>query len=308
VCRRWLRWGRWEAARQLEAGHVRAHDQEHERDRGQEDAQGAAGRADEALRERLALELEARGVHVAAVLLAVARVDRVELRLRVGERLARPEPRHHREVRRARVDLRGGHEVGLEDPRQPDLGLGNEKGEVEARRQDAHDGDVLPVQPEASSQQLRVAAEAAVPERIGDDRDVTPARRQLLGLEAAPPRRRRAEQAEEIARDARGRELLGLALASQAGVERVVDGEAVEAPSLVPDGLVLGERDGHAAGMGVGVELRDGDQPLRVPKGKRPQQDGVDDAEDGGAGPDAEGQGEHGNGAEARIACEPAQP
>src|SRR5258706_6112181 len=41
--------------------------------------------------------------------------------------------------------------------------------------------------------------------------------------------------------------------------------------------------------------------PLRIGKGERPQQDGVDDAEDGGVGADTDRQAEHGDDGETRA-------
>ena len=48
-------------------------------------------------------------------------------------------------------------------------------------------------------------------------------------------------------------------------------------------------------------------QLFRSPHGNAGQQDGVDDGEDGGVGPDAEGQGEHRDGGEARALGHPAE-
>ena len=47
-------------------------------------------------------------------------------------------------------------------------------------------------------------------------------------------------------------------------------------------------------------------EPVRLAERQRPQQHGVDDGEDRGVGADAEGQGEHGHGREARPGQEDA--
>jgi hypothetical protein len=47
--------------------------------------------------------------------------------------------------------------------------------------------------------------------------------------------------------------------------------------------------------------------PVGLGVGQRPQKDGIDDAEDGGVGPDAEREGQQRDQCEARLFCKRAQ-
>ena len=152
-----------------------------------------------------------------------------------------------------------------------------------------------------------LTAETAMPEAVGDDGGIRASRGHLGGIETTSELRRHSQQAEEIAGDARGRDLLGLALAAEARADRVIDGDAREALRLVPDRFVFGERHGDGARLRVRRDLRDRDQFLRVAEGERPQEDGVHHAEDRGGGADAESQGENGDRAETRVLNDPPQ-
>jgi hypothetical protein len=206
------------------------------------------------------------------------------------------------------MHLRRRERLRLRDPRQPHLGLGKLEREAEGRGQDADHGDVLAVQAEGASDDGRIAAEAAMPEAIGDHGGIRAARGHLGGIERASERWRHSQQAEEIAGDARARDLLGLGLAAEARADRVVDGDAREALRLVPDGFVFGEGHGDGAGLRVRGDLRNRDQAVRVAEGQRPQEDRIHHAEDRGRRPDAESQGEDGDGAESWVLNDPPQP
>ena len=92
---------------------------------------------------------------------------------------------------------------------------------VEARRRDAHYRERLAVQQQLPSGDLRVAREAALPQRVTDDRDRVPAgRRVLLRQEGAPARRAHPERVEVVARDDQAGDHVGLVVALQAQRDR----------------------------------------------------------------------------------------
>jgi hypothetical protein len=115
-----------------------------------------------------------RALVVARVLLAHGRDDGLHARLRLLDRHAVSEPRQHlQEIRAAllepiaiaRHDLAELHERHVEGRRN------HRHGTFEVRPHDANDRVPLPVQRHRSADDLRIAAQEALPRTVADDRD-----------------------------------------------------------------------------------------------------------------------------------------
>ena len=90
------------------------------------------------------------------------------------------------------------------------------------------------------------------------------------------------------------RDQLRLAEACQVQGDGRVEEQGREDLVMVPIVLVIGVGTGPEAGV-ARVERIDGGQPLRRLDGQRPQQNGVEEREDGGVGPDTQGKRKHGS-------------
>jgi hypothetical protein len=136
----------------------------------------------------------------------------------------------------------------------------------------------------------RVGVEAPRPQPVAQHHHVRPPRLVLLGEEGPPERRPDAEHAEEAVADARAHHALGRPVVGQVEA-RAADGrERREAPRLaLPDG---DGGEGRAAGLVV-PGLRDLDDALVLRERQRAEHDGVERAEDGGRGPDAQREHQH---------------
>ena len=160
-----------------------------------------------------------------------------------------------------------------------------------ARRHDSDDEIGAAVEHDVAVHDRGIGAEAPAPEPIAD-RDHRHARRVLLRREVAAERRPDAEHAEERAGDELHRQLRGVARARERRPERHRDGGEFREGliQLAPVNEIAGRNDifflvarevvlpHHGQAIGIGVR-------------KRPQQERVDHAEDGGVRADAERQG-----------------
>ena len=216
-----------------------------------------------------------------------ARRDGVHLRLRLRERNLRPDPRDHvPPAAAADVGLVLGDRLGQVEVA---IAAAPFETELEIRRQHAHHRIRSPVERQRAAEDAGVAAEAALPEPVGDYHDAA-AGAELLRKERPAVRGAGAERLEEAFRDERPVEHLGLSIAGE--VERIgLDGRHVlEAPGLrapVEKGR-RGHRDGLAAVLRIGLPQRH--QAVRFRKRRRLDQHGVDQREDRGRSPDRERQ------------------
>jgi hypothetical protein len=120
----------------------------------------------------------------------------------------------------------------------------------------------------------------------------------FIGGEGAAERERRAEQAEVIGRDANTVDLFGVCAAGQveAGAAVFVGGDVLEGGGLAAKHVELRCRSAITGAGGCGLEEQD--DAIGGGVSQRPQQDGVDDRENGGVRSDAEGQGSQSGGGE----------
>jgi hypothetical protein len=171
--------------------------------------------------------------------------------------------------------------------------------ELEAARRDTDDAVALVVDGDVLADDLGVAAEAVLPERVGEDDDVVLARRLLLGGEPAAEVRANAEELEEAGRDGADRHALGGPGAGQVAGRRRVDGRRLEPLAHLLHVEVLEHRE-HLVRVGVLlVDAAEIDEPLGLAVRQRAEEDAADDAEDRGVRADPDRERQHHDGEEA---------
>ena len=164
------------------------------------------------------------------------------------------------------------------------------------------------VEDDTPSNDRRVAGKRAVPELIAEYGDVIPSRRVLAGDEASAKCRTHAEDAHEVRGDAGSVETYRVAGTGKGELRGTERRDVLEGASLAMKCEIrcLIETGRHLEGSRR-RSVRDEKESLRVGEGKGPQQDAVDDGEDGGVGADTEGQREQGDGGEAGCAAQTAR-
>ncbi len=277
---------------------VRAGDEEDEADGGQQHQQRGPDRTEDDRRQRLDEDPPRRVVGIRALEVGG---NRGELLLcRAG---TRSEPRHHEDrMRRARERLRcllerqphvdGGTRAAIRE-RAPVVGGGEnlEDPEVRAALHDPdHRGRAI-VDPDRLTDDRRIAAERARPEPVADHDDRRPALRRLLGREPASRNRVHAEHREQIVRH-----LERLKPGRLAAIRRVVhlaaheEGDLLRALAALLVVEEVRERGRLARRARVAIRFPEDGEPIDVANRRAPQEHGVDHAEDGGVGADAERQ------------------
>ena len=229
-----------------------------------------------------------------------------------------PHPRQHVQepvvARRARRE-RGvrGHDV----PGNPQLG--RRPWQVEAR---GHDPDHAPghaVHVEDAAHHGGVAAEAACPEAVAHHHHAIPAGMAIghvedgaplpFGCEGPAKRRRDGHHPEEIGGDLDGFDHRRLAIAAKRRGARAVlpGGHGLEGAILRVPVQEVSRRGVLAITALRSVGVEDRHQSLRLAVGQWPEQHRVENAEERGVGPDAQGQRGRGGQGEARLAAQAAQ-
>ena len=174
-------------------------------------------------------------------------------------------------------------------------------GKVEGRGQDADDGELAVVERDGLADDVGAAPELARPQLLADDGDLIVARPVFVGSEEPSLGGRRAKHREHRRRDRRAAKADRLAEAGQRVRTRLIGGQAVERARALPPVLERAVGDDGAAAEATGAAAAaapahqpslfgHADQPVRPRVGKRPQEDGIDHAEDGGVGAYAEGE------------------
>ena len=169
--------------------------------------------------------------------------------------------------------------------RDPDAGL---VWIVDARRHHADDGVRLVVEPDGLANRIQPRAEALPPESIADHRDA--GRTGLFVSSGKTPSEcgLDVEHVEEVHVDNRARDALGAIEPGEREpglTEGGQPGEAVVADAPVEK---VGRRRVTVALSCLPVRVRDQHEIVGAREGQRPQQHGVDDAEDRGVGADAD--------------------
>ena len=293
------------AAHEQERGDVGAGDQQHERGGSeQEPREPAHPRALVRVHDRVA-----RGQELGERVLVTARLggraprgDRVELGLRRGHRHAGLQAPHHVEPREAAVLQHAvAAELGQRDRghrrRHPQLRERVEADAVEAGGGHADDGERVAIEAHRRPDRARVGAEEPPPEPVAqhDDAGSRPGAASSAAASSRPACARTPEELEvAAAHDAGGEPLGPSAVLRQVHGQRVrVGGQGRERRRLVAVVLEHGVRrvaDSVAAREARRLPGVDAHQLLRLRHRKRPEEHGVDEAEDGRVRPDAEGE------------------
>ena len=214
--------------------------------------------------------------------------------------------------RRLPVDAQRGVHVG-----PPLLAVRRREQQLESCRRDA-DHERAPC-PEIHGmvQDAPVAAEAALPELVAeyDDqrrrrrgRAAALLRRSVVLREVAPLRDPHPKQREEVGGDVGDRDLFRIPVVAAQGLPGAVDsGDAHKVRRARAQVLQVAGYHRNVARVPLEEVARDHDQTLRAGIRKRPQQHGVGDAEDRGAGADPERERQDGrareSGVPAKRAC-----
>ena len=276
---------------------VRAADQQHRRDGGEQHIQRPPDGGHGVGQHRHDLGIGPL-VH-ARILARELRRDRRHVRLRPRDRHARFQSRD-REIRvRQSVDQL----PAIEGERHVDLIVARRERELGPHHAD--DGVRLAAERDRAADNRRIGGEAADPEAVGQERDTIAADRLLLRGERAADERRHAEHGEQVRRDARAVQPLGIAPAGEVEVgDGAHRGNAVEHLIARPPVVDAGHRARRAHDFALVRSAIDVDQPIRLAIWQRLQQDAVDDAEHRRRGADAERDGERRGNGEARRANE----
>src|SRR5262249_39674985 len=146
----------------------------------------------------------------------------------------------------------------------------SQKSEPEIRRKDADDRPVLAIQLQHATKRVALAREPPLPQRVRDHDHVVATRTILPGAEAAPEHRIRAENAEEVRRNARRGNLLGIALAGKIKRLVAISGNAGKRMRILRDQLEARPSERIASVLTLPV-ARDGDEKIGISKRERPQ-------------------------------------
>ena len=240
--------------------------------------------------QRHRLELAARGA-VESVRRRDLAPDPGDVGLGVGDGDARPHPADHAQVALAARPF--GKAAVERLPRLEVVGDGGvgRHHQPEAGRHHPDDDRRPAVDVDPPADDAGIAAVAPLPHRVAQQDRGRGGDGVVIGLERAAERGLGAEQREVVGGDEADAQLLGIVLAGQRRGGRPDGAEAVEPRGAVVEVLQLGTRERRpriALGGLIGPHEH---QPIRIPEGQRLDQQRVGDAEDGGVGGDAEGQG-----------------
>jgi len=288
-------------AHDQEIGDVRARNQQHERDGAHHRQDRRPHVADDVVEHRDRVEVETRGL-LDRIVRAQIRRDAVHLQLRLLGRHARLQTADH-----AKDDVVAVGGVEIDARRRPhvrrpvDADARREQ-QLESRRENADDARAAVAELDVLADDRRIAAVTPLPERVAQDRGDRNLRRRCLvrqrrrrrpvvGDEIAPDNHPRAEHAKQIRRRAADADLLRLLF--QTGNRHAAGGdhagEVVEdVARLLLEVAQIGRRERPVLDVPGPQLAPDDDQPARVGVRQRPQQHRVDDAENRGAGADAE--------------------
>ena len=226
--------------------------------------------------------------------------DGRQLRVHLLERDARSETRQRRELPDVPRHLRG-----IAAPRNPQI----RADEHQPARHHADDRRRLAANPDCPLQDVRIAAEAALPEAVTDDRHPRASRPELLTREAPAERRRHAEDRQGIVEQEPGEHALGHIAPGDVPVAEV-ERRNVREGAAPADVRVFRRR--HRLDVGrvrreLGKREPDGDETIRLGIRKRVQDETVHEPVDEAVAADADRQRQHRDGRESRAARELAQ-
>lgn len=218
---------------------------------------------------------------------------------RIGQPRDGPDDSHHPGFR---IGL--GHlERHMESDLVPALRSRHGPRKREARRQDADDPMVDAIEGQSPVDDLRVAAEAFLPRGVSQDHDRGGAAFRVGVIEEAAGDGRRPQHAKQRRRDLYASDAPSGARAGHVELAGGVAADRFQAIGRSGPGAV---RRGAEHGLPerrvrAGMHLPQPDQAPGFVVGERTQQHAMDDREDGGRAPDAEGHREQGRGGEPAV-------
>ena len=291
-------------ARQHEARHVGARDQQHQRHGGHQDLERRLDEPHHPVHQRRARRAEARVL--AGIFRAQLRVHALEIRHRLLHRDVGLETSHGEQVWLPPAVVGG---VRREQPHREDhvrVLVARAIRHAHVRREHAHHRVRLAVEHQRAAEHRAVAAEARLEEAVVQQRDARRARRVIRRRHEPAQRRPHAEELEIVAAHQRSVHALGVAPARHGERRpRVVDPDVLEPALPLSPVLEVGIRDERP--VAARPRLPQHHQPVRLAVGQGREHHAVDDAEDRGVGADAERQGDHRDGGECRLPAQRAQ-
>ena len=178
----------------------------------------------------------------------------------------------------------GGRQVHLEGE--------SEDGALETFGGDADDGEVAIVQADLAADQIRVGGESLLPEAMAHHDDRVPSGIFVLfRLEEAAGGGLNSEGTEIVGGDEHPPDALGTRSFTHADGAHAGDADAGDCARAAPGIDVIGPGEGDLTA--VGAVPADGHQAARIDCGQGIEDHGIEPAEDGGIGPDSEGESEN---------------
>ena len=209
------------------------------------------------------------------------------------------------------AEARQHQRAAVEPQRDDQVGVRVE--DAEARRHHAHDFPGLALDDDATPDDGRIAAEAALPVAVREHHSGWPAGLLIGVRQPSADGRRDAERLERAVRHVHATHLFRLACPGHRRRRRVPDADVLERAILFGEGEEHRRRQPEIAGhvrdpRRARREQPQRDEPLRFGIRQRTQQHAVDDAEDRGGRADADRQRQHGDRREHALPVEHAQP
>jgi hypothetical protein len=172
---------------------------------------------------------------------------------------------------------------------RPDLHVDLGRRGAEPGRQHSDHREGLAVQRHRPPDGSPIAAQAALPEAVADDRDRRRVRAVVLGMHRAAQSRLNTKHVEDLRRDEGRGEAFRLAQPRQGRLPAVEDRESVEAAALcLPVEKVQVGGAARVARVLALAHFAERDDPIGVREGERPQQHRVHEREDRGVRADSE--------------------
>jgi hypothetical protein len=183
-------------------------------------------------------------------------------------------------------------------------------GEVKRRGKNADDGDRGIVESERAADDGRVGGEAALPKTTTEKDGLGTVPFAFLSVEEPAELRLHAEKREKIFRNGNAGEALRFTLAGELAVSHAIEskigghvGEGLIVGAQIEEVVYLDGCDGEAA-LAIVPMIGNPHEAGGVAERQGADEEGVDDAEDGAAGADAETDDENGESSEAEVAAE----
>ena len=208
---------------------------------------------------------------------------------------------HRQRSRSARAAV---HVFRIERQRRPHFHVGAGR-ELEHRRHHADHGERHRIELDRLADDFSIRAKHARPEAVAQHHDAVVADGGFFGHERAAEDGVGFEHGEQVRRRAQAGHVLRIAGALVAEVDVPVRRERFEALRLALPVFVGRHR--HRPLVAVGIDLPQHRDLLGILVRQRVEDDGLDDAEDGGVGADAEREREHGDQHKGRLPAQGAE-